>query len=328
MWHFIYRGNGYYSILSVNSDFALAVKPGHMNSPNTPFVQEVYSSAPLSQQWQIHKSPSGNFIIRPRSGEMYSIDWCMAWGNSAIGVDSVYQTAYSNDTSYYDEWQLNFKGYALPNVRMEGQETNSWCWATAARIFAKQNTQSFDSTKNQEAAVDIVRRIFHPTDTRPIEDVGGSIFDAKRAINFYINDLHNLTDLQIKDKLESTNFATVHNEKICDDVALTNLLDAGELIYIVRGKFVENGDGYERDGGHANIMYGYVYIDGLQYFLIRDPMPVACGSTQFYTFQQLYTEEISNSEDDTYYMVWEGFIVRTQNTTQYILENPNSKYIQ
>lgn len=106
-WNISSAGGGYYSIISVKSGLALSVQSGSLNSNNVKLVQETYTGA-TRQQWTFEKTSNGSYIIRPRSGESYSTDWCMAAGDGILTANgrNVEQRTYSNNTDYKDQWIL------------------------------------------------------------------------------------------------------------------------------------------------------------------------------------------------------------------------------
>lgn len=106
MWEITSTGDGYYKILSTNSGLALSVQSGKLNSGEKALVQETYSGA-SRQKWSFEETSSGTYIIRPKSGESYTTDWCMAAG-TGIGANgrNAEQREYTNDTDYKDEWYV------------------------------------------------------------------------------------------------------------------------------------------------------------------------------------------------------------------------------
>jgi hypothetical protein len=108
-WRIVSLGDGYYKILSGKSELALSVQADYVNKSGKKLVQEAYTGA-TRQQWSITKNTSrGTYIIRPRSGESYSKDWCMCAGSQFLGITdglNVEQKEYDNDSNYKDEWYL------------------------------------------------------------------------------------------------------------------------------------------------------------------------------------------------------------------------------
>lgn len=107
-WNFTWISGEYYKITSDKSGLALSVRAGYLNTGEQYLAQEDYGEYDR-QLWKITKTARGTFVIRPKSGEAYTTDWCMASGNPLLGIVNgvnVEQRAYSNDSDYKDEWEL------------------------------------------------------------------------------------------------------------------------------------------------------------------------------------------------------------------------------
>ena len=117
-WTFTHLGDGYYKIISDNSTFALSIPSSSANIDGINLTQNLYSGAE-TQQWKVSKSASGNYILRPKSAEAYSTDFCMS-REGGSSYNFVAQSAYSNDTDYSDEWivipQNDLSLIALPET--------------------------------------------------------------------------------------------------------------------------------------------------------------------------------------------------------------------
>lgn len=109
-WRIISVSNGYYKILSLKSGKAITVQSNYENSNNKALVQSNFNEGNDRQLWKITQSSNGGFIIRPKSGEAYSTDWCMAAKNSwpmPWNGRNVIQGDYVSNTSYFDEWIIS-----------------------------------------------------------------------------------------------------------------------------------------------------------------------------------------------------------------------------
>lgn len=106
-WNLVYLGDGYYKIESVISGLVISVQSDETNSDEVKLVQEDYAGLDR-QQWAFEETNSGSYIIRPRSGESYTKDWCMAAGDGLITANgrNVEQREYSNNSDYKDAWIL------------------------------------------------------------------------------------------------------------------------------------------------------------------------------------------------------------------------------
>ena len=105
-WQLIHVGDGYYKILSVKSGMALCVPSASLNTDGVALIQESYSNL-SRKKWKITKSSSGAYILRPKSGESYSTDWCMCVGDQFLYITdglNVEQRQYVDNDSYKDEW--------------------------------------------------------------------------------------------------------------------------------------------------------------------------------------------------------------------------------
>ncbi len=107
-WKLDHIQDGYYKIISEKSDMAICVQSSCLNVDEESLIQEPDSDL-SRKKWKITKSSSGAYIIRPKSGESYSSDWCMSAGDQFLWIDSglnVEQSVYNNDDDYKDEWVL------------------------------------------------------------------------------------------------------------------------------------------------------------------------------------------------------------------------------
>ena len=142
-WQLIHDKDGYYKILSVKSGLALCVKSDSTNKDEIALVQESYSDV-SRKKWKITESSSGAYILRPKSGESYTTDWCMCAGDQFLWVTddlNVEQRAYVNNGSYKDEWHLDFD-ITSTSIRMpneNAQNKTMWCWAACSKMVGEHN---------------------------------------------------------------------------------------------------------------------------------------------------------------------------------------------
>ncbi|MBO5882925.1 MAG: RICIN domain-containing protein [Clostridia bacterium] len=118
-WYLMHYYDGYYLILSNETGSAISVPSNKTNTSGATIVQLgcTYSD---TQLWKFDVSSSGNYVIRPRSAENYSTDWCLSI-NSLLMEQPVYQKAYTNNTDYSDEWLLTYlTGSINLNVIFDG----------------------------------------------------------------------------------------------------------------------------------------------------------------------------------------------------------------
>lgn len=143
-WIFEHLGDGYYKIASANGGLALPLPASSSNTSGEYLVQLNYTGS-STQQWKVTKSTSGNYILRPKSAESYATDWCMARG---VGSSNCYvaQSAYTDDTSYFDEWvvipQYDVSLIALP----EAYDRTSFFSGVLSDLSAIGYTQHFENS--------------------------------------------------------------------------------------------------------------------------------------------------------------------------------------
>ncbi|MBE6629611.1 MAG: hypothetical protein E7624_02025 [Ruminococcaceae bacterium] len=107
-WRINKLSGPYYQIICEKSGLALSVQEDCLDDSGDSLIQEPYVNS-HRQQWTITKTTRGTYVIRPRSSESYSTDWCMCAGTSFFGITDgldVEQKEYSNDSSLKDEWYL------------------------------------------------------------------------------------------------------------------------------------------------------------------------------------------------------------------------------
>ncbi len=109
-WHIIEEEEGYYSIRHLETGRALSVQSGKLNLGEQPFRLEDYEEGAERQQWFFDAQTDGSYIIRPRTSEYYSTDWCMSIGEGIFTIDgrNVEQWAYTDDDDYSDHWTIMY----------------------------------------------------------------------------------------------------------------------------------------------------------------------------------------------------------------------------
>ena len=107
-WEITNLQNGYHKIISIKSGKALSVNPDYLNSGDKAIIQTTYQAG-KNQQWKITFSGDNRYVIRPRSAEAYSTDWCLCVGSGTKlnGIDVEQRTYNGKNTSYLDEWYIN-----------------------------------------------------------------------------------------------------------------------------------------------------------------------------------------------------------------------------
>ena len=107
LWELSYVGDGYYKIISYQSDNAITVREGKEGTENNYLVQQSYSESDR-QKWRITKTDSGAYKIKAKSSEAYTDkDLVMCAGDGGGNGTNVEQREYNGtNNSYNDEWYL------------------------------------------------------------------------------------------------------------------------------------------------------------------------------------------------------------------------------
>ena len=107
-WSLQWRGNGYYSIISVQSGKALSVPASQTDWNGAILVQEIYTGADR-QLWKITMTEDGCYKIKAKSAEMANIDLVVSVGfDYMYGSDgvSIEQKQYLDDGIDIEKWIL------------------------------------------------------------------------------------------------------------------------------------------------------------------------------------------------------------------------------
>ena len=139
-WEIHLLNNGYYRISNVKSDLALTVPTTYWNADEVSIVQEEFVGD-YGQQWYFEETTRGTYVIRPRSGENASTDWCLSSGDGAFTSNgrNVEQRAYTNNSDYKDEWELYLDStyaYMTLNARILYDTT---CTMNSAEMTSRYN---------------------------------------------------------------------------------------------------------------------------------------------------------------------------------------------
>lgn len=113
-WNLIHVIDGYYKIISEQSNLALTVQADYLNSNAQSLVQQAYSGL-ASQKWKISETSRGNYVFRPQSAEAYEDDWCMCISDASNVPNGrpVEQKYCSDDDNLEDEWILSLIKYSF-----------------------------------------------------------------------------------------------------------------------------------------------------------------------------------------------------------------------
>ena len=267
-WQISYYGDGYYTVMSKKNNKYLSVRASGVNSSGSVLA---HLSAPVTDKklWRITKSSSGNYIFRPKSAKDYPTDWCMILKTPEVGCE-ISQKKYTDNATFDDEWVLAKIGYVSETATLEGQQTDSWCWVTAARMFAnhyyKLHHEGQGLSATQFDAVDAVIRDYYREEAggrNPYTESGDELF-FEMAINYYLG-----VDFDIYSNPKG--FITTGSDTPYSQSELINILQQENVIFIQRFRYVTDETGNQTYKAHATLIYGYVTINSQIWFLIRDP---------------------------------------------------------
>ena len=284
-WELEHISNGYYKIISVKSGKVLAVQSAYENTANQVLVQQTYSTA-YRQMWKLEKITDYGYVLRPKSAEAYSIDWCMGTQAASDGY-RVVQTAYTLNAEESDEWQLACIKY-VSSVALEGQKKSLWCWATSARMFAKHFYPSVTYTQNQA-----VKHIKGSED-----NLAGNVAKLEEAVQYYISNIDGACiDSIWKDDL-------VYSKE-----SLLRFLDDGYVVAIGRSEYSNFAGSNVRVGGHFTLIFGYIIVNGEHRFLIRDSLPVNLGETKIMSYEMIFNGQNPQNGENADHFAWDSVVV-------------------
>ena len=277
-WLLTYVEEQYYTIKNIESDLYLTAPSD--DSPNSNIVQQSFDQNIVSRQlWKITPASDSAYKIQAKSQENTSL--VLTVGDGFLGIDNginIVQKEYSNDDNYKDEW--NICHYVSSSVGVEAQEESSWCWAATARMFAKHYYPEVSITQEEG--------VIHVMGSSVDEE--GTILNATDAMSHYISNIENAT-LSLE----------LYGNRIYSESVLRRFINNYHVIYAAFGYYELI---YERRGGHAMLIYGYIEIPDGTIYLLRDPAPEDEGSTRFLSYDEL----LSDAEDGRNRR-WEGCIV-------------------
>ncbi len=108
LWNIVHVEGLYYKMVSEASGLALSIYPGGENTGAVALVQRSYSGDD-GQKWKIEAVQHDTYVLRAKTAENYSTDWCMSVGTESGVADgyNVEQKAYINDGDYQDSWMIS-----------------------------------------------------------------------------------------------------------------------------------------------------------------------------------------------------------------------------
>ncbi len=102
-WTLALTTDGYYKITSVKSGMELTINYSDVSTANATLTQNEYEEG-LTQDWKIEKTSNGSYRLSSRYAIQNSTNLSMGVANGAVDGAKVRQQAYTNDTTYNDEW--------------------------------------------------------------------------------------------------------------------------------------------------------------------------------------------------------------------------------
>ena len=255
--------------------------------PNDFCLIKQYGTSSDHILWKIQTTESGNILLINKVTEPSQYVASIPFSANDNGTDLT-QVTYTNDTNYKDEWKLNYIG-ALHSVTLLGQPDSTTCWITSAKMFS---THYYPQTS--QISIDCINQ-------RMIDDgkdyFGGYLFDIVNAINLFLDEAN-----------QSSMNLVAREHYVFSQNMLCSILENGDVVHI-KGTYVRMNNGsyvIGNLGGHSNLLVGYYIEDGIERFVLNDPLPVSQGSYKIYTYEEL----IVHSSINNCYLLWDGYIVQ------------------
>ena len=241
-WQIQKQSDGYFTIQAAYADQKYVGISSTSTGTNN---IRIYSTLSDNTRWKIYVKSTGKMLIEPKNAKgkvLYAPNY-----SNGTDLQLVNISHYGNNLH---EWKIECQS----NAPLEGQQGKAWCWAAAARMFAKHYDPSVSRTQ-VEAVIEVAGLL---------GDYGGGALQTADAIAYYLEDDAAL-DLQYVDAISE-------RKRYSEDV-LRRFINDGHVVLVNRGRY-ENND---RKGGHAILIVGYntLYQNGeLQYrYIINDPWP-------------------------------------------------------
>ena len=206
--------------------------------------------------------------------------------DSTVSSDLV-SGAYTADSNYLDEWYIVLKSDA---IQLEAQEETSWCWAACARMASTKYMYSPISQASAAVYIKSGIKTNNPTDAQiNTANEGAEVDDTARALEYILGSSGN----------------TYYSSSIYTKSELCNLLDAGNVVIVLRGWYT-NG---KRNSGHYTLIHDYYMIGNTTVFCIYDPLDVRKGSSYVRSYDWICdgrnnTEALENEDEGR----WDGTV--------------------
>lgn len=265
---FEYYDDGYFRIKSKQNNLYLTVPGGSTALGVSVTHQELALNDSEGQQWMVVPTMNGQYKLYTKAASNLDSIPVLCTEDGGIRQDRWFAGKYGLE----DEWSIG-QICVAQDIELEAQSESEWCWAAAALMFAKNYYPSISVTQSQ-----IVEAV-----TGSVENAGGTPNDISSAVEFCINSVGGTLDLEG----EHGFLPNIYSEDI-----IKLFLDNGHVLLVGRQWIGENG---LPKGRHAVVVYGYCYINGQCYFLIKDPI----GQHSILSYTKLCDSLNANSNDQS-----------------------------
>lgn len=278
---FEYYDDGYFRIKSKQNNLYLTV-PGGSTALETSVTH---------QEWAINDRDGQQWMVVPTMNGQYKLYTKAASNLDPLPVlcakeDGIKQDKWvDGNNSFYDEWSIG-QICVAQDIELEAQSEGKWCWAAAALMFAKNYYPSISVTQSQ-----IVEAI-----KGSVVNDGGTASDMRNAVSFCIDSVGGTLDLDTSLDFTSVNQHLVLPNSIYSEENIMRFLDDGHVLLI--GRMWINEDASIQEG-HAVLVYGYCYMNGQYYFLIKDPGPEDIGRHSILSYTMLCNGLNAESNDQS-----------------------------
>lgn len=265
---FEYYDDGYFRIKAKQNNLYLTVPGGSTALGVSVTHQELALNDSEGQQWMVVPTMNGQYKLYTKAASNLDSIPVLCTEDGGIRQDRWFAGKYGLE----DEWSIG-QICVAQDIELEAQSESEWCWAAAALMFAKNYYPSISVTQSQ-----IVEAV-----TGSVENAGGTPNDISSAVEFCINSVGGTLDLEG----EHGFLPNIYSEDI-----IKLFLDNGHVLLVGRQWIGENGLPKRR---HAVVVYGYCYINGQCYFLIKDPI----GQHSILSYTKLCDSLNANSNDQS-----------------------------
>ena len=98
-----------------------------------------------------------------------------------------------------------------------------------------------------------------------------------------------------------------HN--IYDESTLINFLDDGCVVAIGRGTYTDINDPSSLNGAHETLIIGYAVLDGKNWFIVHDPLPLFQGETYLMSYEKMVNGRNPQGNETSDMGIWIDCVV-------------------